>query len=367
MKIQLYTLADKQSWDEYVLAHPESTHCHLSGWKEVIEKAYGHKTYYLIAEESLNNQVNPTDLINPINPSNSIVGILPLVHVKSLIFGNQLVSMPFLNYGGILFDSPEAGTMLLEQATKICSNLEASRIELRHLNPMDGFGSISKYNSFQKANKVRMILKVPDSSEKLLKSFKAKLRSQILRPQKEGLKFILGGVELLDDFYRVFTINMRDLGSPVHSKKLFQKIFLHLDRNSKLGIITYNDLPVAAGLILLFRDTVEILWASSLREFNRLSPNMLLYWSFLEYTCNQGFRYFDFGRSTPGGGTYKFKEQWGAEPRRLYWNVYSPLEDCDESSINDSAWMGRAIRVWQKLPVFIANLIGPRIRSSISL
>jgi len=378
MEIRLYNPSDGQLWDEYVMLHPDATHCHLSGWKEIIEKAYGHKTYYLIAERSCGtghssnstnsiNTVNSTNPSNSSNPTNAIVGILPLVHIKSLIFGNLLVSMPFLNYGGVLADTPQATGGLLEQATKICSNLRASYIELRHLNPMDGLGPINRYNSFQKTDKVRMILKVPDSSEKLLKSFKAKLRSQILRPQKEGLKSFIGGEGLLDDFYRVFTVNMRDLGSPVHSKKLFQKILVHLEQNSKIGIVKYNNLPVAAGLILLFRDTVEILWASSLREYNRLSPNMLLYWSFLDYTCSQGFRYFDFGRSTPGGGTYKFKEQWGAESRRLYWNVYSRFNDYNQNSGDHSEWVSRAIIIWQYLPVFLTNFIGPRIRASIPL
>lgn len=352
MDIRLYTSSDKSAWDSYVVRHPISTHCHLSSWKEVIEDAYGHKSYYFLAEIR-----------------STIIGVLPLVHIKSLIFGNQLVSMPFLNYGGILADSPEIAGMLLQEGMKACSRLKASCIELRNLNSTEDIASLGIWNycEIRKRNKVGMILDLPDSSEKLFKSFKAKLRSQISRPQKEGMTCVIGREELLNDFYRVFAINMRDLGSPVHSKRLFQKLFHHLGDNSKLGVVKYRGFPVAAGLIVSFRDTVEILWASSLRAYNRLGPNMLLYWNFLEYACNQGFRRFDFGRSTPGGGTYKFKEQWGAEPWPLHWNVYSQFEEGKETSEDNNAWMVRATQVWQRLPVFVTNLVGPRIRASISL
>ena len=344
--------ADRACWDAYVLNHPGSTHCHLSVWKDIIEGTYGHKSYYLLAESNA-----------------KITGILPLVHMKSLLFGNRLVSMPFMSYGGVLADSPAIADLLLQQAIKTCSDLKASRIELRHLHPTDGLfpDNPGNYDILPGANKVRMILDLPALPEELFSSFKSKLRSQILRPKKEGMTFAIGGEELLNDFYRVFATNMRDLGSPVHSKRLFHKLFHHLGDHSKLGIVKHRDLPVAAGLIVTFRDTAEILWASSLRDFNRLGPNMLLYWSFLEYTCIQGFRHFDFGRSTPAGGTYKFKEQWGAQPRKLHWDVYGRFGDGKEPSENNSAWMVRATQVWQRLPVFVTNLIGPRIRASISL
>ena len=164
-----------------------------------------------------------------------------------------------------------------------------------------------------------MLLSLPASKEELLKSFKSKLRSQISRPQKEGMTAIIGGAELIDPFYRVFSVNMRDLGSPVHSKRLFREIFQEFPENAKIGLVKYQGEDVAAGLIFCFRNTVEIPWASSLKKYNGLSPNMLLYWSLLEYSCDKGFQYFDFGRSTPEEGTYKFKEQWGAKPSPLYW------------------------------------------------
>ena len=212
-----------------------------------------------------------------------------------------------------------------------------------------------------------MLLALPGSGEELFKSFKSKLRSQIRRPQKEGMKTIIGGLEILDHFYRVFAANMRDLGSPVHSKKLFGQIFQAFGENVKIGVVYCQNGPVAAGLIVCFRDIVEIPWASSLRGYNRFSPNMLLYWSLLEHASDKDYRRFDFGRSTPGKGAYGFKKQWGAEPYPLYWYIYGLSRYETLASMNESMAMSRAVALWQRLPLFLANLIGPRIRASISL
>jgi serine/alanine adding enzyme len=165
---------------------------------------------------------------------------------------------------------------------------------------------------------------------------------------------------------------MRDLGSPVHSKKLFNEIMTRFPQTARLGIVRHGGEPAAAGLILGFRDTIEIPWASALRKYNPLSPNMLLYWSFLEYGCVERYRYFDFGRTTVGKGTYKFKEQWGAHPKELYWcacNVYHrPItRAARRPKLSQQTLMSFAASAWRLLPVFLTNLVGPRIRRFISL
>lgn len=215
--------------------------------------------------------------------------------------------------------------------------------------------------------KVRMVLELPGSPDKLMCSMKSKLRSQIRRPMKEGMISVVGGQELLDDFYRVFSVNMRDLGSPVHSRKLFTAIFNCFKESARIGLVQYKDRPVAAGLVFCFLDTVEIPWASSLREYGRLSPNMLLYWSLMEFACQGGYRYFDFGRTSQDKGTYRFKEQWGARPSTLYWYGFNTSKNPMLVSVSDSTWMLRAADIWQNIPVSLANLLGPVIRKSISL
>jgi len=381
MQIRLYQNSDKELWDAYVMRHPDSTHCHLSGWREVIEKTYGHKACYLIAERSCGTNNSS----NSINSSNAVVGLLPLIHIKSLIFGNQLVSMPFLNYGGILADNEETQIALLSEAVKLGQKVKASTIELRHLkpltisvpptssdssnpmNPSNSSNPSNPINCVTKTHKVRMLLQLPESSDELFKSYNAKLRSQIRRPQKEGMDAIVGGAELLDDFYKVFTVNMRDLGSPVHSKNLFREILNHFDQNVKIGIVTYKGQSVAAGMIIRFKNIIEIPWASTLKKYNQFSPNMLLYWSFLEYACKNGHQYFDFGRSTPGEGTHRFKEQWGAKPFPMYWhNIVLNGKPAGNNESEKSRYE-KAIRYWKRLPLPISNMIGPYIRKHISL
>ena len=160
---------------------------------------------------------------------------------------------------------------------------------------------------------------------------------------------------------------MRDLGSPVHSRRLFQEICRQFSESVKIGVVNHEDIPVAAGLIFCFRDTVEIPWASTLREFNKFSPNMLLYWSLIQYGCDQGFKYFDFGRSTPDEGTYKFKEQWGAFPVPLHWHTLALNGQAIGSNRLDKSSYERLIHYWKKLPIPISTAIGPLIRKHISL
>ena len=147
-----------------------------------------------------------------------------------------------------------------------------------------------------------MLLDLPDSSEEMMKSFKSKLRSQIKRPLKDGLVAKIGKSELIDDFYSVFCANMRDLGSPVHGKKMITTVMALFGEAANIVMVYKDKIPVACSLVIGFRDVLENPWASSLRQFSRFSPNMLLYWTMLAFACDNGYRKFDFGRSTPRRG-----------------------------------------------------------------
>ncbi len=212
-----------------------------------------------------------------------------------------------------------------------------------------------------------MVLEMGGDADELWKDFDAKLRSQIRKPEKEGLTAKIGSVDLLDDFYKVFSFNMRDLGSPVHSKMLVMCVLEEFGESAKLQVVYNGAMPIGAGLIICFRDTVFIPWASTVRQFNRLSPNMMLYWNFLKYAADNGFRKFDFGRSSPNEGTYKFKEQWGAQASPLYWQYASPngVRAADDPLGKEK--YASFVSVWKKLPLPLANMIGPHIRKHISL
>lgn len=350
MTVRLLTPSDNIAWDEYVYKHPDAMHAHLVCWKDVIEKSYGKKGYYLIAEEN-----------------DKIVGLLPLFHIKSFLFGDQLVSMPYLTYGGIISDSDDVCAHIIKKALEIIEELKSDVIELRCavLPNKEIFNFETDINT----SKVSMRLKLPSSAEELFKSFKSKLRSQIRRPEKEGMTFTIGNSELVDDFYKVFVVTMRDLGSPVHSLKLFKNIVHCLKETIKISVVYHEGKPVAAGLITIFKNFVEIPWASSLRKYNRLSPNMMLYWSLLEYCSSSGFEWFDFGRSTPGEGTYKFKEQWGAKPLGLNWvQLSNKVGLHQDNSLNFGTSLKELMTsTWSKLPVPVASWLGKKIRKNISL
>jgi FemAB-related protein (PEP-CTERM system-associated) len=221
-------------------------------------------------------------------------------------------------------------------------------------------------------DKVRMLLELPESSAQLLAGLKSKLRSQVKKPLRDGLTVTLGTGELIDTFYAVFAENMRDLGSPVHSRRWIEMIIATYGERSRIAVVyTPEGQPAAAGIVLLHPTTISIPWASSLRRFNSLNPNMLLYWSFLAYAAENGFKRFDFGRSTPTEGTYRFKEQWGAQPHPLFWYDLK-ISGCGAKttspvSARPSGKRQLAANLWSRLPKAGANWFGPRIRKYISL
>jgi len=343
-------------WDDYVYTHPSSTPYHLFKWQYIIEKTYGHKAYYLFASEN--------DNFYPVR------GVLPLIHLKHFVFGNKLISMPFFDSGGIIADSEKTSKALVDKAVKLARNLNVDVIELRHITPVRYTASASENSQYKLqtiSHKVRMLLQLPDSSEKLIKSFNAKLRSQIRRPVKEGLYSKIGGKELLKNFYEVFAVNMRDLGSPVHSKNLMANIFDEFPGKAKIVIVYKEKYPVACSFITGFKDTLLNPWASALRDYSKFSPNMLLYWTMLEYACNNGYNFFDFGRSTPNEGTYKFKQQWGAKPVTLNWQYISLKGEIESTGSDDKSKFDQAIEYWKKLPVSVTKILGPMIRKHIGL
>lgn len=347
MRVRLFQEADAPAWDAYVLQHPAATHCHLCGWKEILEETYHHRGYYLISEDG-----------------SRITGLLPLFHLKSLLFGNRLVSLPFLNYGGLISDGDSAGHLLLEKAFQLARTLRVEGIELRQLSPLAILGS---HQPLESPGKMRMALPLPSTPEELWQGLRSKLRSQIRRPQKEGLEAKVGGGELVNDFYRVFALNMRDLGSPVHAKSLFRNLSRTFAAYLDWGVVYRGEEAVAAGVLFRFKGLAEIPWASSLRKFNPLSPNMLLYWSLMGHACGRGISLFDFGRCRIGEGTYRFKEQWGARPERLHWS-YLPLRGRPRDwDLRGNGQYAALSRCWGKLPIWLANRLGPVVRRRIAL
>ncbi len=350
MELKLFNPDVRGSWDSFVANAKGATCYHLSGWKNVLEKTYHHKTCYIYAVENIKGA-----------GSNQIIGILPLVLIKSTLFGKYFISLPIFDHVGVCANSTEVKGALIQKAIEFAKEERVSFIEFRQesLYPSESGRSFSELTV--KSHKITLLLDLPNSSEELWNSFKSKLRSQIKKPMKEGCEFVIGGLDQLENFYTVFSTNMRDLGTPVNSKLLFRNILQEFPEDSKIGVVLKDKKPVAAGFVIGFKEKLQIPWASSLRKFNSISPNMLLYWGILEYACSKGYRNFDFGRSSPEEGTHKFKEQWNPKAMPLYWYYWTANEGEKPELNPDNRKFKTLIKIWQNLPLTLANLIGPKI------
>lgn len=327
-----------EDWDAFVAHAPGASLYHGYRWRGVISDVFGHETLYLYARDD----------------EGRVRGVLPLVRIKSRLFGDFLVSMPYFNYGGVLADSLAARQALLDDVAERARAFGVAHVELRHHGDVD-------IDWPAREDKVAMSLELPDTEDALWQGFTSKLRAQIRRSQKEGAVVREGGIELVPDFYAVFARNMRDLGTPVYPRRFFNTIARAFPSGTKLFLVELGGKPVAAGFVLVHRASAEVPWASSLREANHLGVNMLLYWSMLRDAVRRGLARFDFGRSTRDGGTYRFKLQWGAQPEQLRWHYWlaegQPLPQLTPSNPKYRA----AIALWRRLPVTVANMVGPGI------
>lgn len=311
---------------------------HDPRWIQAISEGLGHRAYLLKSEDR-----------------GEVHGILPLVLVKGPIFGKFLVSLPYLNTGGVWARNDSVATQLIDRACDLADQLDVKHLELRHERPVN-----HQRLNFERTDKCHMRLALPKSADVMLKSFKSKHRSQIKKSGDYQLAVEFGGVELLDAFYDVFSRNMRDLGTPVFSRKLFSCILKEFQQDAELCVVRKDRQPIAAGILVHAHGVTEVPSASSLREFNRTNANMLMYWYLLKRAIERGSTTFDFGRSSEGSGTYKFKAQWGAEPSPAIWQYYV-RKGSPEEMRPDSEGKQRLVQLWQRLPVWFTRSIGPAI------
>jgi serine/alanine adding enzyme len=323
-----------ERWNRFVESDPRSTFCHQYGWKQIMRDVLGHESLYLAA----------------IDDAGALRGILPLVRVRSIL-GHYLVSLPFLNDGGPLGDHV-ARQSLVEHAAGEAIKSGAGLLELRARSELPGPVTPTY-------RKISVQLMLPSSVEELWKTtLRKKLRTQIRRPLKEGMLFRCGAGEL-EGFYKVFARNMRDLGTPVLPRAFFEngaKAFG--SRMLFAAVYTSAGIPVAGACCLLWRDELEVTWASSVREFNRMSPNMLLYSQLMEEAIARRVTIFNFGRCSPGGSTHRFKQQWGGSDVPLPWPSWSRNPDVGVPSA-DRPLYHLAVTAWRHLPLAIANRVGP--------
>jgi FemAB-related protein (PEP-CTERM system-associated) len=331
-------LTDK-SWDRFVESHPRATVAHLSAWGAILRQAYGHECHYLMADDG-----------------GELVGVLPLVRVASRLFGRRLVSMPFLDYGGVL---AEAGRgiegLLVEAALRLMRETAAQSLGLRQLHPEPLPHPVTD-------DRVTMLLPLT-TEERVWKALSSERRNRVRKGHKHGLTAAWEGTEALADFYAIFAANLRDLGSPVHSRGFFHAMLAALPGTARLLIVRDGGgHAVGAAICLFFRDTIMVPWVSSQRAAFALCPNFVLYWEVIRHGCREGYRMLDLGRSFRNAGTFEFKRQWGAEPHPLPWIFIDAVPGAPASVDRDASRFDLLVRAWKRLPLPVANLVGPWVR-----
>ncbi len=329
--------AHRAAWNAFVRARAESCGYHRMEWLAIINEAFGHPVFPLALHK--NGQIR---------------GVLPLALVASRLFGRFLVSLPFVNYGGVLAEDAPGREALLDTAKLLMSRLGAESVELRHRER-----SLPDLPAQQ--HKVSMLLPLAPEPETLWNGFKDKVRNQVRKALKNGLTATEGGLELLDEFYAVFCVNMRALGTPVYSSRFFHTVLRRLPEETRVIAVRQKGRCLAAGILYTPGGTAEMPWASSLPEFRHLCPNNMLYWEAISRSCSRGCACFDFGRSTPDSGPWRFKRQWGAEALPLHWEYLLSQGKAVPALNPQNPKFKMAVRLWKLLPLAVANTLGPRI------
>lgn len=334
MRVEPYQ-GSPEEWDAFVRGSAGWTHCHLSRWARVIERVFGHECPYLCARDT----------------AGDLRGVLPLVRVESSLFGRYLVSMPFLNYGGPLGDA-EAVQALAGAGVERARGRQAL-LELRSRGELAIDLPVSH-------RKITVLLDpLPRDPERLWGSLPGKVRSQIRRPRKEGVE-VRFGPDQVAPFFEVFARHMRDLGTPTLPRRFFEALVDDFPGDVWFGCAWLSGRPIAGGCGLAWGEEFEMTWASALREYGPIAANMLLYWEFLALAMARGLSVFNFGRCTPGGNTHRFKRQWGGRDQELWWygSAHGRRTEAPSPSEGAYAW---GPRLWRRLPVSVATLLGPRI------
>ncbi len=330
---------DPARWNDFVSGAPGARFSHQYEWMQLVRDVYGGEPHYLAAHRD-----------------DEIVGVMPVMLRSVFGEGKVLISVPLADECGLITDDDEAEQALLKRARSLAQELKSNRLELRQRRPLPGTES--------EISRVNMEMDLPNDPDVLWDDFKGKVRNQVRKAKKSGLTANVADdvhAAIGDAFYPVYCENTRDLGSPMHSERFFHEVADRFPNSSAIVVVREGDTTVGSAYGLRWRDRFAVPWASSLRRYFKMCPNNLLYWELMRLAIESGCAVFDFGRSPKDSGTYRFKEQWGAEPIQLHYC------HCGGSSLPDGgdSREGTAYRlfssIWQRTPLPIARALGPKI------
>lgn len=335
MNIEPLQPAAEPAWDVFVDGCSSATFFHKTGWKRVIERSFGHATHYLYA-----------------TVDGSIVGVLPLVRVRSLLFGDALVSIPFGVYGGVAATSSAAVEALTARAAELGRELEVDYVELRGLGTAQtDWPRKDLYVTFRR--------EIQQDEEANLKAIPRKQRAMVRKGQELGLASVVD--DDIGRFYAMYSESVRNLGTPVFGRKYFDALRQEFGASCRILTIMTGTEPVAGVLSFYFRDQVLPFYGGGTARARELYANDFMYWELLRRSCSQGIKLFDFGRSKVDSGSYRFKKHWGFEPEPLHYQYCLVKARAVPNLSPTNPKYRLLVNAWRKLPMPLANAIGPHI------
>lgn len=335
LKIALLSSETIPLWDDFVVSCREATFFHRAGWQNVIEKAFGHQTWFLYAEQ--NQQIQ---------------GVLPLVQVKSYLFGHALSSLPFCVYGGIVAVNDQARVLLDQAAQELATRLAVDYLEYRNIIPYHSeWITKGLYVTFRK--------EIDSDVEKNMLAIPRKQRAMVRKGIKNNLQSSID--KDIDQFFYAYSTSVHRLGTPVFPKKYFRLLKSTFGDDCELMIISSDKKIVSAVMSFYFRNEVLPYYGGGIDEARDLAANDFMYWELMRRSCEKGIKVFDFGRSKLDSGSYSFKKNWGFEPQPLYYEyqLHKAKAVPDHNPLNPK--YRYFIKAWQKMPLALANFIGPHI------
>lgn len=330
-----------ENWNAYLMRNHGSNFYQRYEWKTINNQEFGHRAYFLVAE-------NATD----------IMGVFPMVYIRSHLFGRILCSMPFVNFGGPVVDNVAAEDALIDGAIRVAEHERADYLEIRSTR-------VCARQMPTERQKVSMSLELDPNPDVLWNAFKSKHRTAIRRAFKEDFVVVAGKSELLDTFYNVMEQSWRVLGTPFYRKRYFQNILDTFGDDIRIFVAYKNGQAVGTALNGHFKQTVEGMWAGGIPTSRSLQANYVLYWEMIKDACERGFKTFNLGRSTAGSGAEVFKKKWNAHPRQLYWQYHLNRVDSVPQLNPGNAKYDLPIAVWKRLPLSLTRLLGPILSKNI--
>ena len=327
--------ADCAAWDEYVRRTPAATFFHLSGWRKVIEGQCGQRGHYLLAKRG-----------------GRIVGVLPLAHQKSLLFGNALISTPFCVYGGPVADDAQALHALVDAACALARDLSVDYLELRNREPVGlDWPTKELYVTFRRA--------ISGDPEKDMLAIPRKQRAMVRKGIEAGLR---GEIDAdVGRFYDAYSESVRNLGTPVMGRGYYAALKRAFGEDCEVLAVTRGDELVAGVLSFYFRDEVLPYYGGGKAAARDCKGNDFMYWDIMRRATDRGVRVFDYGRSKRDTGSYSFKVHWGFEPAPLHYQYYlvraQQVPDLSPKNPRYSLF----IDAWKRLPLWVSRFVGPFI------